>query len=416
MKPRLSQIRPEGVAGTYPKVNATADGWDYSAVVGGGFDRAAGMPPRLVPPNVKLRGGNIVPQDSVGNPWKTLYANWAAKWPTIVKPQIDAAASAGANAIRLIGDVDGVHNGVLTLDAYVAAYEQFVDYCANLGIWVYATLSGATSWGGATKDQALVIMEAQAAMLDSKPNVFGVDVVQEIGLSPSLYTGMTLHDFVAYLFTGLRGVTTLPLTCSVLGSSNSSAAQWSTTTTTDLADVVDFYDFHPYYDGMVASDLGPFFALTDKPLIIGEYGADITKPARYSAAADVSDLDGVVGSFVWAITDNETAPSGQGGLFDFTFVERTNLTTYFKTVPDHQGTLPETSPIIRGNGVIMPSRARLDLSDAFTVTDDLANDATSVDINFPTVVTAELLMQDGVTSPPVPLETEDGSDWLYQDV
>ena len=25
----------------------------------------------------------------------------------------------------------------------------------------------------------------------------------------------------------------------------------------------------------------------------------------------------------------------------------------------------------------------------------------------------ELLMQDGVTSPPVPLETEDGSDWLY---
>ena len=27
----------------------------------------------------------------------------------------------------------------------------------------------------------------------------------------------------------------------------------------------------------------------------------------------------------------------------------------------------------------------------------------------------ELLMQDGVSSPPIPLETEDGSDWLYQD-
>lgn len=26
----------------------------------------------------------------------------------------------------------------------------------------------------------------------------------------------------------------------------------------------------------------------------------------------------------------------------------------------------------------------------------------------------ELLMQDGVTSPPVPLEIEDGSDWLYE--
>lgn len=29
--------------------------------------------------------------------------------------------------------------------------------------------------------------------------------------------------------------------------------------------------------------------------------------------------------------------------------------------------------------------------------------------------TAELLMADGVTSPPVPIETEAGDDWLYQD-
>lgn len=26
----------------------------------------------------------------------------------------------------------------------------------------------------------------------------------------------------------------------------------------------------------------------------------------------------------------------------------------------------------------------------------------------------QLLMQDGVSSPPVPLETEDGTDWLYE--
>lgn len=29
-------------------------------------------------------------------------------------------------------------------------------------------------------------------------------------------------------------------------------------------------------------------------------------------------------------------------------------------------------------------------------------------------VAGELLMQDGVTSPPVPIETEAGDDWLYQ--
>lgn len=36
MKPRLSQIRPEGAAGLYPKVNATEDGWDYDTPSGGG--------------------------------------------------------------------------------------------------------------------------------------------------------------------------------------------------------------------------------------------------------------------------------------------------------------------------------------------------------------------------------------------
>lgn len=33
MKPRLSQIRPEGTAGQYPKVNSTADGWTYDTPV-----------------------------------------------------------------------------------------------------------------------------------------------------------------------------------------------------------------------------------------------------------------------------------------------------------------------------------------------------------------------------------------------
>ena len=34
--PRLSQVRPEGSAGQYPKVNSTADGWVYDAGGSGG--------------------------------------------------------------------------------------------------------------------------------------------------------------------------------------------------------------------------------------------------------------------------------------------------------------------------------------------------------------------------------------------
>jgi hypothetical protein len=39
----------------------------------------------------------------------------------------------------------------------------------------------------------------------------------------------------------------------------------------------------------------------------------------------------------------------------------------------------------------------------------------STDPTHPVINGAELLMQDGVTSPPVPIETEAGDDWLYRD-
>jgi hypothetical protein len=39
----------------------------------------------------------------------------------------------------------------------------------------------------------------------------------------------------------------------------------------------------------------------------------------------------------------------------------------------------------------------------------------STDPAHPVVRGAELLMADGVTSPPVPIETEAGDDWLYED-
>lgn len=424
----------------------------WRAAASGSLTPEAGRSPRLLPFGVKLRGANVVPMGSAGNPWATLYANWGTQWGTIVKPQIDAAASVGANAIRLVGDVGGVHTGVLTIDAYTAAYEQFVDYCANLGLYAYACL-GSSHTGGATVAQMADIMAPTAAMLETKSNVIGIDVVQEVGLG----TGLS-HSDVATLFAAIRAVCTLPLTCSVLGSDNSNAAQWSSATTAAYADLVDFYDFHPYYDGMVPADLAPFFAATDKPLILGEYGADVGKPARIAAAADVSALEQVVGSFYWSIVDNDPAYT-VGGLFDGTFTERTNLTTLFRTVPDHVGALSGSGHTLEDEGVTLPARGRVNfVGNGVTAEDDPAGDATKVTIpgvsltvqdenaNVVTGVTVidlqgagvvatagaagevivtiggavasggsgELLMQNGVTAPPVPVESEDRSDWLYQ--
>lgn len=37
-----------------------------------------------------------------------------------------------------------------------------------------------------------------------------------------------------------------------------------------------------------------------------------------------------------------------------------------------------------------------------------------LDVLLASTSSGELLMQDGISSPPVPLETEDGTDWLYE--
>jgi hypothetical protein len=112
---------------------------------------------------------------------------------------------------------------------------------------------------------------------------------------------------------------------------------------------------------------------------------------------------------------------------------------------------------LHDEGTRLPARTRLNFVGAgVTATDDAANDTTTVTIpgdvgltvqdengNVATGVTqidfqgagvtaaagtgevvvtitgattgGEVLMQDGITSPPVPIETEAGDDWLYQD-
>lgn len=376
----------EGTAAAAHDDGAVVTHGPTTADFGDVFTPGAGRAPGLVPAGLKLRGGNITPQgdkidgfDEV-HVWKWLYATWADSWPAIVKPQLDLAATVGTNAIRIIGDIYGVHHGDLALVDYVRAYEQLVDYCANLGMRVYACLSAATEWGGATKDEALVIMRAQAAMLETKPNVVGIDVVQEIGLTPALYAGSSLHDFVEYLLTSLREVTTLPLTCSVLSSSNNSSAQWSSATTGDLADVVDFYDFHPYYE-MDPADLDDFFTANTagKPLVLGEWGGTAVDTDVHTAAVVVLSLPRVAGGFIWSIGDN--TDDTDWGLFDYDFTERTDLTVIFRTQPD-RASFTVGGHLIQDTGAPLPTRAALDFVGAgVTVTDDPDNDRTVVTID-----------------------------------
>jgi len=79
---------------------------------------------------------------------------------------------------------------------------------------------------------------------------------------------------------------------------------------------------------------------------------------------------------------------------------------------DDPGT--DYEPFVPGLAYVRSCRFRLALTRP-TAEWDVLIDRFAVSVRPMRGVNRELLMQDGVTSPPVPIETEAGDDWLYQD-
>lgn len=126
----------------------------------------------------------------------------------------------------------------------------------------------------------------------------------------------------------------------------------------------------------------------------------VVDPPEHDQAADPCLLIGPWGAYLlWEGVNNTTGVSE---------VMATRLTNDPPQWTDGDAWYPFIEQV-QSDGTPMTRRAALDFV-GVTVTDDAANDRTTVTLS----AAGELLMQDGVTTPPVPVETEDGSDWLYE--
>jgi len=455
MRTRPYQIEPASTDGLVLK---TVDGvaqWS----TGASFNPSAGRSPWLVPYGVRIRGVNI--NAKIYSPdtaaWSKMFGEWDAIWDSYIKPQIDNSASIGANAIRMMGAAPGVGTNC-TEEQYLEGYERLVDYCATQGLWVYGCLSASQEWLGKSVATVMPVMEAQAAMLDAKPNVFAIDVCQEIGLTPGFIPASGTHDAASQLVTPIRAVTTLPLTCSVTVANNTTAgaAQFAATTVTDYDDLFDFFDYHPYYDYPSLSDVATAAnaaAAVDKVILFGEYGATDSVYQRYDAVATITEgTANLVGSFAWAATDRYPGTAPDYGIFNEVFAPRPALVTAFQKIPDHFHS-KHSGHHLHDEGVRLPDRSRIDfVGGGVTAEDDADNDTTTVTIpgatltvqdengNVSTAVTQidfqgtsvtatagtgevivtiaggaarEVLMASGVSFPADPLEATSGGDWLY---
>ncbi|WP_104084256.1 hypothetical protein [Cryobacterium sp. Y11] len=286
----------------------------------------------MLPNRQVVKGANVV---LYNQGWDLFWANWA--WETDIKWQIDYAKSAGANTIRVIGDVMAITRyAIMTITEYRARWRQLIDYCASLDMYVYACGGGIpdANYDITAVTQVLVELGKE---INGDERVIGLDIMQE-----SYAFAITNMET---LVPSIRAVCDRKLTFSI-----PTGAPWddnSVAARNQFRPWVDFYDFHVYYDVSV-NDIQDYWnrANESKPFLIGEFGlgaaaGEPAQLARFTAVRNAVALvreDGrhIAGALVWAIRDQDPDPSQYYGLWTVDKVPRQYLIDAFKAFPDHR--------------------------------------------------------------------------------
>lgn len=270
-----------------------------------------------MPINTKLRGANIAPKP---NGLNTTWAEW--DWTNWIKPQIDRAVILGCNAIRFIGSPEVVYvappsMSTITSATYIARWVQLADYCTANNLYLYPSLVTKSDFVDSSlgfQDAGMTaLVTSTAAALAPYSCIIGFDVFQE----GAGVTALALADVLAMMAAIRSAAPGIPLTCSQPSNS------WLNTTSIPYQALMaaggsDFADYHVYEDGLVPTEADFVVAATNKPFIIGEFGASQSQSAnaqtaRFQAMAALHNRQGVLGSFFWALADQSANASNQWG-------------------------------------------------------------------------------------------------------
>lgn len=296
-------------------------------------------------PGVVLRGANIAPKAShvaSGHAYRTLFAEW--DWNGWIRPQIDALHRVGANAVRLIGDLEGVNDGTFTHGTYASRWAQLIDYAASLGMFTYPALGGVSqiSGGGLNLTQVTTTIATVAGNLHPhKANIVGLDLLQE-SVRRQVANSWALA-FASTITPAVRAVTDIPVTYSNSDAGRDGAARFVFRLWRDvLRGHVDFWDVHIYCRPPRTLLADAFFGAGEsKPVLIGEFGTQGVTPEPEKAR--MFDLIGDVsrfrpgglkaaGVFAWAVFDQGTGANAHG-MFETNGARRRHLTDRFRRLP-----------------------------------------------------------------------------------
>jgi hypothetical protein len=281
----------------------------------------------------RVRGLNLTIKPAHANGWVDLFDEW--DWDGWIRYQVDLAADAEANTIRLIGDVVGVIDGSFTLATYRARWRQLINYCESLGLAVYVCGGGKTQVVPLAAADVIAVLVGLGEEINQDPTVIGYDVIQEAPVSWAATNG---DEATA----AIRGVCDRRLTFSAPVLSYNSTPGGTTLAHQSVRDgyrrSVDFFDHHLHYDP-AAEDLNSgYWQPENLPLIVGEFGA----PAGPDQLATIDNLIEAMttppprgrrlgGALMWSVVDGGV--EGSYGLYADDGTVRPSLLGRFRSLP-----------------------------------------------------------------------------------
>lgn len=214
----------------------------------------------------------------------------ATNWTQWIKPQIDAAKIAGANAVRLMWSADAfigdaTHHGAATWEGSNNLVQlnneigQFCSYCASNGMYAYptATDSRPIYVGNLDTNQLCQYISNFCAKASSFDNVMGIDVIQELDGNGGGTNGSLVNNAAMWLAAAKAGrVRPVPVTCSLNGASVSTdlnpSNRWMFAKLATSG--ADYFDVHWYYRAAIYDFWPVITNQWNLPVVFGECGVN----------------------------------------------------------------------------------------------------------------------------------------------
>lgn len=290
----------------------------------------------------------IVPK--VGDPWGAM---WNANWDwAFTKAQIDWASQNGANGVRIGFPIDLASDGGAAWTSAVTHMQQYLDYCASLGLVCYM-VGAYQNFGGRSLSALAVGYGRVAAVLAPYPNVIGIDVANEINWTGGAGSVANARAWMDAFTPAVRANCSIPLTYSLL---LPDAASWGTANAyiDAVADYADFMDFHPYYGSTNNPAVADVNNWRSHPrykggFLIGECGlthnyGNVAMAARWHAIGLILALPDCFGATGFCVEDYDTVETNKYGIFEAGMInERTEITAEFAT----WARFPRITPLAR---------------------------------------------------------------------